>query len=76
MHRRPVDTPLYVDIVWIIPQVTAVYHEKLRHYVDVIIISTEDQYFDGINLGRHLASMTGGGELAFLLFIECFEVFS
>ncbi|KAH9939845.1 RNA dependent RNA polymerase-domain-containing protein [Amylocystis lapponica] len=43
-------------------KVTAVYNEKLRNYVNVIVISTEDHHFRNTSLGRHLASMTGGGD--------------
>lgn len=43
-------------------KVKAVFHEKLRSYTDVVIVSTEDHFHNGKSLHRHLASMTGGGD--------------
>ncbi|KAI0344209.1 hypothetical protein BDW22DRAFT_1392606 [Trametopsis cervina] len=35
---------------------------ELRHYVDVIVVSTKGHLVNGETLSRHLASMTGGGD--------------
>ncbi|CDO75004.1 hypothetical protein BN946_scf184965.g6 [Trametes cinnabarina] len=42
--------------------VKAVFHEKLRHYYDVIVVSTKSHLYQGKSLDRHLASLTGGGD--------------
>ena len=34
---------------------------ELRNYVDVIVVSAKGHIVNGELLGRHLASMTGGG---------------
>ncbi|KZT10358.1 uncharacterized protein LAESUDRAFT_693936 [Laetiporus sulphureus 93-53] len=52
--RHPCKVPTDVQ------KVKAVYHEKLRNYMDVIVISTKNHTFEGKLLNRHLASMTGG----------------
>ena len=39
----------------------AVFKPELRQYHDVIIVSTKGHLVNGELLGRHLASMTGGG---------------
>lgn len=46
----------------LVPQVRAVEHPKLNHYVDVIVVSTKSHVFNGKSLDRHLASLTGGGK--------------
>ncbi|KAI0944787.1 hypothetical protein AcW1_001640 [Taiwanofungus camphoratus] len=43
-------------------KVRAVFHERLRNYVDVIVISTMSHLYKDQPLHRHLASMTGGGD--------------
>ncbi|KAL6305950.1 RNA dependent RNA polymerase-domain-containing protein, partial [Sparassis latifolia] len=43
-------------------KVKAVFHEKLRGYVDVIIVNTKSHFYGDTDLKRHLASMTGGGD--------------
>ncbi|TBU26167.1 RNA dependent RNA polymerase-domain-containing protein [Dichomitus squalens] len=54
--RHPCKVPSDVQ------KVKAVFHERLRHYCDVIVVSTESQTFRGEPLNRHLASLTGGGD--------------
>lgn len=44
-------------------QATAVIKSELRNYLDVIVVSTKGHIVNGEILPRHLASMTGGGEL-------------
>lgn len=40
----------------------AVFHERLRHYCNVIVVSTKSHTYQGVPLDRHLASLTGGGK--------------
>ncbi|PIL27621.1 RNA-dependent RNA polymerase [Ganoderma sinense ZZ0214-1] len=54
--RHPCKVPSDVQ------KVTAVFHERLRHYCDVIVVSTKSHMFKGESLDRHLASLTGGGD--------------
>ncbi|KAI0635289.1 RNA dependent RNA polymerase-domain-containing protein [Trametes polyzona] len=54
--RHPCKVPSDVQ------KVKAVFHEKLRHYCDVIVVSTKSHLFQGESLNRHLASLTGGGD--------------
>ncbi|CCM00780.1 uncharacterized protein FIBRA_02822 [Fibroporia radiculosa] len=54
--RHPCKVPTDVQ------KVQAVYHEKLRNYVDVIVVSTKDHIYGNKLLNRHLASCTGGGD--------------
>ncbi|KAI0674419.1 RNA dependent RNA polymerase-domain-containing protein [Trametes maxima] len=42
--------------------VKAVFHNRLRHYCDVIVVSTRSHVYKGSSLNRHLASLTGGGD--------------
>ncbi|KAI9063519.1 hypothetical protein FKP32DRAFT_1571651 [Trametes sanguinea] len=52
--RHPCKVPSDVQ------KVKAVFHEKLRHYYDVIVVSTKSHMYQGRPLDRHLASLTGG----------------
>ncbi|KAI8969425.1 RNA dependent RNA polymerase-domain-containing protein [Trametes punicea] len=54
--RHPCKVPSDVQ------KVKAVFHEKLRHYCDVIVVSTKSHVYQGRPLNRHLASLTGGGD--------------
>ncbi|OSD08147.1 hypothetical protein PYCCODRAFT_1430316 [Trametes coccinea BRFM310] len=54
--RHPCKVPSDVQ------KVKAVFHEKLRHYYDVIVVSTKSHTYKGKPLDRHLASLTGGGD--------------
>ncbi|KZT73517.1 hypothetical protein DAEQUDRAFT_721575 [Daedalea quercina L-15889] len=54
--RHPCKVPTDVQ------KVTAVYKSELGNYVDVVVVSTQNHCFNGEPLGRHLASMTGGGD--------------
>ena len=53
-------------------KVKAVHAVELRSFYDVIVFSVADYEYNGRSLGRHLASMTGGGRgKARLLCREC-----
>ncbi|KAI0646405.1 RNA dependent RNA polymerase-domain-containing protein [Trametes meyenii] len=54
--RHPCKVPSDVQ------KVKAVFHDKLRHYCDVIVVSTRSHMYRGSSLNRHLASLTGGGD--------------
>ncbi|KAI0360558.1 hypothetical protein OH77DRAFT_1493021 [Trametes cingulata] len=54
--RHPCKVPSDVQ------KVKAVFNDKLRHYCDVIVISTKSHMWQGEPLNRHLASLTGGGD--------------
>ncbi|KAH9852493.1 RNA dependent RNA polymerase-domain-containing protein [Lenzites betulinus] len=54
--RHPCKVPSDVQ------KVKAVFHEKLRHYHNVIVVSTKNHLYRGKQLDRHLASLTGGGD--------------
>ncbi|KAJ8488013.1 hypothetical protein ONZ51_g3830 [Trametes cubensis] len=54
--RHPCKVPTDVQ------KVKAVFHARLRHYCDVIVVSTQSHMYKGRSLDRHLASLTGGGD--------------
>ncbi|KAI0372068.1 hypothetical protein BV20DRAFT_1065820 [Pilatotrama ljubarskyi] len=54
--RHPCKVPSDVQ------KVKAVFNDRLRHYCDVIVISTKSHMWQGQSLNRHLASLTGGGD--------------
>ncbi|OBZ77695.1 RNA-dependent RNA polymerase 2 [Grifola frondosa] len=54
--RHPCKLPTDVQ------KVRAVFHEKLRNCLDVIVVSTKSYEYNGKPLNRHLASMTAGGD--------------
>ncbi|CAL1696986.1 unnamed protein product [Somion occarium] len=56
LTRHPCKVPTDVQ------KAVAVHKEKLSQYTDVIVVSVKGHKVNGEILGRHLASMTGGGD--------------
>ncbi|KAH9916727.1 RNA dependent RNA polymerase-domain-containing protein [Epithele typhae] len=54
--RHPCKVPSDVQ------RVRAVLHDKLSHYLDVIVVSVKSAVYEGESLKRHLASLCGGGD--------------